>query len=183
MATKTTRKATKATKPAPEVEVEVDEIEEDEVDEAPAKAKAQEVTFGVADLVALIGEKTGQTTTTRELRTLLRKMARDGRLNREIIPGNRARYDWSGPNDPEVKAVLKAFQAGELEADKQEKLAALKERKAAQAAAKRAAAEAEGDDEDEAPAPKAKARKTKAKAKPAPVEVDEDEDLELDDDE
>lgn len=153
--TKTTATKTKA-KPAPAPEVEEDE--EVEVEEAPQAANA--VTFGVADLVALIKTKTGKDTTTRELRTLLRKMARDGRLDREIIAGNRARYDWSGPNDPEVKAVLKAFTAGELEADKQEKLQALKDRKAAQKAEK-AAAEAKA------------AKKTK---KTVEVVEDEDED-------
>jgi DNA-binding HxlR family transcriptional regulator len=187
MATKTTRKAApKKTAPkAAPVEVEVDEVEEDEVE---TKATVSEVTFGAADLAALLEEKTGNKVSTRELRTLLRKMARDGRINREIIPGNRARYDWSGPDHPEVVAVIEAFTAGELEADKQEKLAALKERKAQQQAAKRAAAEAEEDDEEveeEAPAKPARKRtsKTRKAAKPAPVEVEDDEELELDDEE
>ena len=165
----------KATKPAKNTKV----VEETEVEQT-----TQEVAFGVADIVTLITEKLGQTTTTRELRTLLRKMARDGRLDREIVPGNRARWEWAGPNDPEVKEILKAFKSGELEADKQEKLAALKEQKAAKkAAAAAAAAEEDDEDEDEAPAPKKRpARKTaKPKAKPAPVE--DDEDLELDEDE
>lgn len=120
--------------------------------EAPAK---QEVTFGVADLCAHVAEKLNldKVPTTREMRTLIRKMARDesGRVNREIIPGNRSRYDWSGPNDPEVKAIVKAFADGELEADKQEKLAALKASSEAKRAAKKAAKEAEeAGDEDEA---------------------------------
>lgn len=117
-----------------------EEVDEVEVDDEPAK----EVAFGVADLVKLIKTKLGQDTTTRELRTLLRKMARDGRLDREIIAGNRARWEWSGPNDAEVKKVVAAFKAGELAADKAEKLAALKERKAEKKAA--AAAEVEADD-------------------------------------
>lgn len=150
-------KAAVVTAPEPEV----DEVDESEVEEAaPAKAGVQEVTFGVSHLVTLIKEKTGKDTTTRELRTLLRKMARDGRLNREIVAGNRSRYDWSGPKDPEVKAVVKAFSDGELEADKQEKLAALKAKKAEATAAKKAAAE---------------------KAAPAEVEDDDDEDLDDDD--
>lgn len=165
--TATKAKAAKAAKAAAELEDEVEEVEETET---------AEVEFGVADIVTLIKTKLNKDTSTRELRTLLRKMARDGRLDREIVAGNRARWVWSGPNDPEVKAVLAAFKSGELEADKQEKLAALKERKAAQKAA--AAAEVD-EDEDEAPA-KAPAKK-KAKAKVAPVEVDDDEDLELED--
>lgn len=155
----------KSTKPAPVVEP--DEIEEDEVEET--ESKTPEVTFGVADLVKLIKEKTGRDTTTRELRTLLRKMARDSRINREIVAGNRSRYDWSGPKDPEVVAVVKAFKAGELDADKKEKLDALKARKAEQKAAAAAVA--------------AKAEKKAAKSKPAPVEEDDEDDVEIDDDE
>lgn len=162
MAAKTTAAKAKAkSAPAPEVEdEEVDEVETTEV---------KEVAFGVADLVELIKTKLGKETSTRELRTLLRKMARDGRLDREIVAGNRARWEWSGPNDPEVKKVVAAFKAGELEQDKQEKLQALKDRKAEKKAAADKAA--------------AKAEKGKAK-KAAPVEADEDDDeLELDDDE
>lgn len=150
MTTRTAPAKSKATrakaKAAPEPEV--DEVEVDEVDEAPASS-SKEVAFGVSDLVGLIDTKLKKKTTTRELRTLLRKMARDGRLNREIVPGNRARWEWSGPTDPEVKKVLQAFKAGELEADKQEKLAALKERKAQKQAEKKAAQEADAGDDEE----------------------------------
>lgn len=172
MVTATKRSTTKktATKPAP-VEV-VEEVEADEVEEI----------FGVADVVALIKTKLKKDTTTRELRTLLRKMARDGRLDREIIAGNRTRWEFAGPEDPEVLAILKAFAEGELEADKREKLNALKERKAAAKAA--AAAEAEEDEEvEEEPAPKKTTRRRpaakKTAAKPA-VEEDDDEELEED---
>ena len=173
-----TAKKTAAKKPAakkapePEVEdLELDEVEADEVEETKPKKAADEVTFGAADLAKLLSEKSGKTVTPRELRTLIRKMARDGsgRVDREIIAGNRARYNWSGPNDPEVKAIIKAFEGGELEADKQAKLAELKERKAAKTAEKKKAKEA-----DE----KKKAKKSKKEA----VEADsDDEDLELDD--
>jgi len=114
------------------------------VEEVEEKAEA---VYGVSDIVALLAAN-GQTTTTRELRTLLRKMARDGRLDREIIAGNRARWEFAGPEDPQVLAIIAAFNGGELEADKKEKLQALKERKAAQIAAKKAA-EAEAEDEVE----------------------------------
>jgi len=134
------KKAKAAAEAAAAEEVEVDEVEETE---------ETEPTFGVADLVKLIADKLKKTTTTRELRTLLRKMARDGRLDREIVAGNRARWEWAGPEDPEVKAVLKAFKAGELEADKKEKLDALKARKAEKKAAAAAAAETESSDDDE----------------------------------
>lgn len=128
--TKTTTKA--AAKPAPEPEVE--ETEE---------------VFGVADVASLIKTRFGKDVKTRDLRTLLRKMARDGRLKREIVAGNRARWEFEGPEDPEVEAILEAFGAGELEADKKEKLEALKQRKAEQRAAAKAAAEAEAEAEDD----------------------------------
>ena len=112
---------------------------------APAEVEAteEETAFGVSDVVELIAVRTGKTVKTRDLRILLRKMARDGRLNREIIAGNRNRWVWDGPEDPEIDAILEAFEAGELEADKREKLAALKERKNEQRAAVKAAKEAE----------------------------------------
>ena len=167
-------KATKKSQPAPEPEVdELEELEGDEVEETGGgKSSQQEVTFGASDLAKYLTEKTGKAVSARELRTLIRKMARDGskRVNREITPGNRTRYNWSGPDDPEVKAIIAAFEGGELEADKQAKLAELKERKAAKKAA--------GEDTGK----KGKKGKGKAKAKPAPVE-DDDDDLELDDDE
>lgn len=109
----------------------------------------EETIFGVADVADLIKTKTGKTVKPRDLRTLLRKMARDGRLDREIVAGNRDRWIWSGADDPEVEKIIDAFEAGELEADKQEKLQALKDRKAEQRAAAKAAAEAEAGDDEE----------------------------------
>lgn len=208
---RTAKKTTAKAKPAPapevvedEVELEVeedvdadfeaegdedmDELEEDEVSEAKpvtAKKKASDdIVFGIQDLIALIKDKTGEVTDGRAIRTLIRKMARDnsGRVNREITPGNRTRYNWTGPNDPEVLNILKAFKAGELEAEKQAKLTALKEQKAAKTAAKKAS-EAEGDDEETPKPKKPAAKKTAAKRKPAPVveEVEDDEELAFDD--
>jgi hypothetical protein len=183
---------------------ELEEMDEDEVaDTKPAtkKSTASEVTFGIRDLVAHIKEETGQDTDPRGLRTLIRKMARDGsgRVDREIKAGNRTRYDWSGPNDPEVVKIVEAFKAGELEQEKQAKLAALKEQKAKKTAAKKqaAAAEVEEDDGEEDEAPAKPARRTAAKkattaktttrrraaAKPEPEVVEDDEELDLDDDE
>lgn len=188
MATATKRRPTKraASKPV-EAEVEeletdeveddadeLEELEEDEVEEAPkAKKKgADDVVFGVSDLCKFLTKRTGKNVTPRELRTLIRKMARDGsgRVEREIVAGNRSRYNWSGPKDPEVVRIIKAFEGGELEEDKKEKLAQLKERKAQKdAAAKKIAGK----------------KATATKRKPAPVvEDDEDEEeLEMDDDE
>lgn len=114
---------------------------------APA-ATEEESVFGVSDIAELIQVKFGKTVKTRDLRTLLRKMARDGRLDREIVAGNRDRWIWSGPDDPEVDVILDAFENGELDADKKAKLDALKARKAEQRAAKKAAEAEESDDEE-----------------------------------
>lgn len=133
-------KAATKTKSAPEV---IEEV-----------ATPTETAFGVSDVAEIIKAETGKEVKTRDLRTLLRKMARDGRLDREIVAGNRARWEFEGPQDPRVEAILEAYRNGELEADKQEKLNALKERKAAQRAAKAAETaaaadtETEGDDEE-----------------------------------
>ena len=180
MATTTRRTSTKkaaTSKPAPEPEEleddeELDELEEDTVEDAPKAKKAEEVVFGVADICKLLNKNVPdgkKPVTPRELRTLIRKMAREdnARVDREITAGNRTRYSWSGPKDPEVVAIVKAFRGGELEADKQEKLAALKARKAEKAPAK--------------PAEGKTTRKATKKAAPV-VEEDEDvEELELDD--
>lgn len=210
MPTRSTARKTTAAKakpaPAPEedydeelVEEEVDDLEEMEADEAaeskPKKksSSAQEVTFGIQDLVALVKKETGADTDGRALRTLIRRMARDGskRINREIVPGNRTRYDWSGPNDPEVVAIVKAFKGGELEVEKQEKLAKLKEDKAKKAAAKKkAAVEDDTEEVEEKPATRRRTAAKKAtptrrtRKAPEPVEeVEDDEELDLDDDE
>jgi hypothetical protein len=116
---------------------------------APAPEVVEDEVFGVSNIVELIQVKTGKTVKTRDLRILLRKMARDGRLDREIVAGNRNRWTWSGPEDPEIDAIIEAFEAGELEDDKQAKLQALKDRKAQEKAAKAAAAAEEADDDDE----------------------------------
>lgn len=135
MATKT---ATKSTKPAQKATKPVE-----------TAAPVAEEVFGVSNIAELIKAETGKEVKTRDLRTLLRKMARDGRLNREIVAGNRDRWTWSGPEDPEVEAILEAFNDGELERDKQEKLQALKDRKAEQRAAAKALAESEATDDEE----------------------------------
>jgi hypothetical protein len=118
----------------------------------PAKAAAPAATdevFGVASIAALLETRTGKTVKPRDLRVLLRKMARDGRLDREIVAGNRERWVWSGPDDPEVEKIIEAFENGELEQDKKDKLQALKDKKAAERAEKKAAEEADSEDDDE----------------------------------
>lgn len=176
--------APKPAAPAPEpeeVDEELEELEDEEefeeVEEAAAQATpagkksrvSDNITFGVAHLAEHLSKKTGKVVTTRELRTLIRRMARDnsGRVKREIVAGNRSRYDWpNGVKDPEVRAIITAYEGGEAEAAKTEALTALKNRNAETRAAKKAAVPA-------------KTTAKKAAAKPAPV-VEDDEELEFD---
>lgn len=157
--------ATRTKKTAPVEEVEDDEVELEEIDEvddedeAPAKSKkkaakpAEDDVWGVRALIDHVKETTGKEYNPREVRTLLRKLAREGGgVDREIIPGNKSRYEWTGPTDPEVKAIVKAIKGGQIEKSKKEALDKLKADKAAKTAAKqkaaaKAAAAAEDDDE------------------------------------
>lgn len=141
-----------------EDEVELTELDED-ADEAPAKGKGKSApaadTFGVRQLIALAKEKYGKEYTPREVRTLLRKLARDGAgVNREIVAGNKSKYEWTGPDDPEVKVVLKAIKGGKIEESKKAALDKLKSDKAAKVAAK-AKADAKAGNKAKAAAPPA----------------------------
>lgn len=140
MATKTKAKAA----PAPvDEDVELDELDDDVAEEETSSTNS-EVTFGVRDLADYLTKKTGKLIKPKDLRTLIRKMAREDkpRVQREVIPGNRSRYDWpNGLKDPEVQRIVKAVVGGELEAGKKEALAALKERKAATKGSKAAVEE------------------------------------------
>lgn len=155
-------------------DVELEELDDDEVEETPTgKGKAAEVTFGVADLAAYLAKKTGKNITAKSLRVLIRKMAREenARVKREVIPGNKSRYDWpEGLQNVEVKKIIKAVTAGELEQGQKEALAKLKEQKAAKQAAAEKGAKGSGK----------KGKKGKA---PAPVEDEVEEIEDFDDDE
>lgn len=149
-----------------EDDVELEDLEESTEGDGAAKSKAPAVEFGASDLAAHLTELTGKKVTPRDLRALIRKMAREEtpRVDREVIAGNRSRYDWPGGlKNPEVKAIIKAVTGGEMEADKQAKLAELKEKKA-----KKVAAEGK------------KGKKGKGKAAPAPEEDDDVEEIEVD---
>lgn len=145
-------------------DVELEELEEDadeDEDEAEAAAPEKPEIWGVQSLIVLIKQKTGKTYKPREVRTLLRKMAReDGTIDRDIVPGNKTRYSWTGPDDPEVKAVLKSVKGGAIETAKKAALDKLKSDKAKKTAA----------------AQKVVAKSTKKKAAPPPPADDEDED-------
>lgn len=172
----TRKKAAEAVEEVEELEddLEVEELDEDVEEEKPAtktrKKRADAPAFGIQELCALLEEEMGKAYTPREVRTQLRKMARDGsgRIEREVTPDNRSRYSWTGADDPEVQEIIKAVTGGEIEENKKAALDALKEKKA-----KEKAAEAKGK-------PATKKAASKKKAAPAP-DPDEDEDLEDDD--
>jgi hypothetical protein len=156
-----------------EEEVELEDLDSTVEEEAPAKKKGgEEVEFGASDLAKHLTKilDNGKVITPRDLRALIRKMAREDtpRVEREIKAGNRSRYNWPGGLDnPEVKAIIKAVTGGELEADKQAKLAELKEKKA-----KKKAAEGKAD--------KGKSKGKGKKTAPTEEAEDEVEEIEVD---
>lgn len=156
---------------------ELTELDEDEESETPTRSKGKkagssrddEVTFGAKHLSAHLSKVMGKEITPRDLRVLLRKMARSGQLNREITQGTRARYDWpKGLEDPEVKRIVKAVKTGAIEQGKKEALDSLKARKAA------------GEIGKSKGGASAKTSKTKTKGKAPKPPVDEEEDFEED---
>ena len=158
MATK--KKAAKAVEPA---EVEDFEGEEVEAEEAPAKAKKAapkrpEIAFGTKELADHVNEATGSSYDAYQLRILLRKLAKEGVIERDDSSG-RARYSFTGPKDPQVKAIVKAVKEGAAEKAKTERLEGLKETRKA----------------------KAKPAKAKKAPKAAPVEEVEEDDLDVED--
>lgn len=150
------KRARKATK---KVVVEEPEEDEDEDEEpAPVKkpakkaaakkaapAKSDDAELGTAWLTEHVNETLGTSHTAFTLRGLLRKLAKQGKLDREV-GADRSRYTFTGPNDVTVKSVIKAIKNGDLEKDKKEALDKLKEKSAAKRAAKKAAVEVDEDD-------------------------------------
>lgn len=109
-------------------ELEVDESEEEiEEDDEPApttkktakkKATSQKSPpkstapeFGTKELVAHVNSQTGKNLDGRAVRLVLRKLAREGVLQR-TVGEERGRYSFTGPNDPQVKAVVTAIKSG-----------------------------------------------------------------------
>lgn len=128
---------------------------------APAKeaapAKAEAIEFGSAWLVDHVNTEAGTSYSASALRILLRKLTREGVLNRDSE--GRQRYNFpKGANDPQVKAIVKAVKSGAGEKAKQERLDALKEQRAAKKTAP--------------------VRKTRAKK--VVEEVEDDDDLDVD---
>lgn len=172
-ATKTTAKKAK---PAPEPEVDEledlepedvededdadtpdDEVEEEDADPkakkkaAAKKAGGAQPTNGTQWLAKHVNEVLGTDYKPYDLRVILRRLAKKGKLQREV-GADRSRYDFDGPKDPVVLALIKMLKAGELEKDRKEKLDALKEKGAAKKKPKKAAKDEDeevGDDLDE----------------------------------
>lgn len=118
------------------------------------------IEYGSAWLVEHVNAEAGTSYTASTLRILLRKLTRDGVLEREAE--GRQRYNFpKGANDPQVKAIVKAVKGGAAEKAKAERLEGLKEQRAAKKKA----------------APAAKSRR---KAKVEEVEEDVDDDLDVD---
>jgi hypothetical protein len=140
--------ATRAKKAAPPVDEE-DDDEEEEPAPAPKRrgrpaakapvekpapaAQRPDVEFGTQWLVDHVNEKCGANYKAYDLRVLLRKMAKNNELDREV-GADRSRYSFTGPNDPVVKAVVKKVGDGAVEAEKKASLDKLKEKTAAKSA-------------------------------------------------
>lgn len=125
---------------------------------APAKAapapKAEAIEYGSAWLVDHVNSEAGTSYTASTLRILLRKLTREGVLDRDS-EGGRQRYNFpKGANDPQVRAIVKAVKTGGAEKAKAERLEDLKSKRTSKAKA--------------APAKKSR------KAAPAPEEDDDD---------
>lgn len=126
---------------------------------APAKAapapKAEAIEYGSAWLVDHVNSEAGTSYTASTLRILLRKLTREGVLDRDS-EGGRQRYNFpKGANDPQVRAIVKAVKTGGAEKAKAERLEDLKAKRTSKAKA-------------------APAKKSRAKAAPEPEEDDDD---------
>lgn len=112
-------------------------------------------------LAAYVNEICGTSYDARSMRVLLRKMAKDGLLAREVGE-DRSRYVFpKGENDPTVKQVLRMAKSGAVEA---EKTAGLERAKASAAAKKTAAAPAKPKKKAEAAAPAGKPTRRRREA-------------------
>lgn len=150
---------------------------------APKKKPVNAVEFGTAELLALIEKEHGKAYDGRQLRVLLRKMKAAGELPGEAADGKR--YSFTGPEDPQVQAIVQRVKNGEIDEATKAALEKLKTDAEAKRAEKRAAKEkaeaeaAEQDSGDEAedeveetpvkktPARKPAARKTTTRRAPA----------------
>lgn len=117
-------------------------------------AASNKVEKGTTWLAEVIESKTGKSYSPYQLRILLRKLVKDGEIER-----GEGRWEFRGVTDPNVKAIIAAVKAGKMEQETKEKTKAAKE------AAKK----------DEVKAT------TKRKPEPEPVVEDDENDEDLDD--
>lgn len=128
--------------------------------EKPAKVAAPKIEFGTKELAAHVNEAAGTSYDAYNLRILLRKLTKDGVLERVESEG-RSRYSFTGPTDPQVKAIVEAVKSGAADKAKQERLDKLKADRA----------------EKKAAAPKKSKAKVVADAEP---EAEEEDDFDVD---
>lgn len=129
--------------------------------EKPApKAERESNILGASWLAEHINEELGTNLTAANVRVILRKMAADGDIEREVGT-DRARYSFTGEKDATVRAVLKRVRSGEATSNKAEALEA--------ATAPRKARKAAAETEVETEKPAKKAKRTKAEPEPEPV--------------
>jgi hypothetical protein len=142
---------------------------------------------GTAWLAEYVNDQLGTEVDGYKVRILLRQLAKDGVIERE-----EGRYNFTGPKDPQVVAVLKAVRSGGVEKASNARLDELKQKRTAKKGTAKAKAAPVEEDEEEAPAPRTRTRKSAAakkaaaaeaapakrsRRKPAPVEDDEDLDI------
>jgi hypothetical protein len=170
------RKAAPKPEPEPEPEEEDDDELEDVADddeledeeEAPAKGKRQPpkrrvIEFGTNWLAEHVNEKCGTSHSPYTLRALIRKMVKEKAFDRNVGE-DRSRYEFSGPKDPKVLAIVKYVNAekDKPKVDRSENLKKAREARAAKAAEKK----------------NAKGAKTRSKAAVIEEDDDDDDDIE-----
>lgn len=153
------------------------ELIDDDEDEAPAKPKKNknknkaavepkaekaDTGMGASWLAEYINEETDKDYTAAQIRVILRRMAADGDLEREVGT-DRARYSFTGETDPTVRALLRRIKKGEGEQVKAERIEGARSGEGKKRSKKAADEDVEGE------VPK------KGKAKRAKVEETEDE--------
>jgi hypothetical protein len=150
---KRVRKA--APEPVDEDDEDASEDDDEELEEeAPKKTSAkkappkrEEPKYGTKWLAEVVSEKIGREVASYDLRGILRKLARDGKIER-TIGETRDRYVFKGAKDPVVKLVVDMIKSGAAAKDKKEKLAGLKSKSAKAKAAKAQEVEEDFEDED-----------------------------------
>lgn len=162
-----------------EVDLEAEEVEEPKAKPA-RKARAKKtaepkaegkpiqpkIEFGSKELAEHVNAEAGTNLDAYKLRILLRKLTKDGVIQRDESQA-RARYSFTGPEDPQVVAIVEAVKSGAHEKAEKERLAGLKEKREAKKPA-------EG---KKAPARKSRAKK-QAEEPVAEAEVEDDFDIE-----